>query len=73
MNIPRVSADDVCPEEFYDSYIKSGTPAILTGALTHWPLETTWTFEHLDRIHGELQVPSSSFHAHWVLARLSKS
>ncbi|KAJ1485792.1 hypothetical protein T484DRAFT_1792119 [Baffinella frigidus] len=56
--VPRISANDITPEEFEARYIKRGMPVVLTGAMDAWPAymqgsSRKWTFDFFTKQYGD--------------------
>ena len=50
VEIARVCADDLSPEEFHARYFRAAKPVVITGATDDWPARD-WTIDRLvDRV-----------------------
>jgi hypothetical protein len=58
LDIPRVPASSVSPEEFHSTYLDGNTPVVLTGVAGDWPAVKKWTPEFLKERYGDQEVPA---------------
>ena len=61
LEIPRVAADSITPQDFEAKYIQRAMPVILTGAMEAWPAfaagsDQRWSIENFSRRFGETEV-----------------
>ncbi|CAD7971524.1 unnamed protein product [Amoebophrya sp. A120] len=47
--IKRINRDAYTPEQFYEEFMVTKTPVIVTGCMDGWPAMENWTLEHLEK------------------------
>ena len=52
-NAVRVPVGELTVEEFVRRFEEPNLPVVITGAASHWPAATKWTFDHWKTAHGD--------------------
>ena len=60
LDVPRVDAREISPEEFVEKYVNRALPVVLTHAMESWPAfkdaEKKWTIENFAKRFGDTDV-----------------